>query len=569
MSQILCVWNGYRLAYPERVEVPRSPKRKTVRIISPHSATSDNDDRMPEKFPSPSQDIGSWGFQSTTVEDVGNMEDSTPEDPFGSEPDEAAETTDDEGLDQGSKKIVGSSESKTLGSNGIMPVNPFQRTLANLEDPSEVPVKREKDRPASTLAGKPSNNTKTSLDVDAFKRLLLTGDTSALPASAPSTPPTHLNTYQGNQGDSSSNTDASSISRQSIFEPHLETYLDTPRTSHEVSLSDHEQQDLVGGSPPSSTKTGQLTPKPHHGKPVREQAPRTVSFTDPTLSFSGFETTSAVSSKESGPSSPRSPTDLNKPLPLPPSSESLERTAVLVGLSATSVPAANLPPEARELPSAQKRNPPAPPLARRHSQLRSKHAPSNPERSATIAEEKQAESTSLSGASSTMSPKPPAPPPPPRRKSAGQSTSSLDYAPPLSELSVTVAQAEQTPDRPLVKVQPPKPPPPPARTPSISSFKRPARASPGSSSTTMAPPPPPPRKRGSSQSSLTDPRNSGDYRRTSTESYRRDSTASSVNQSIPESSAEPEAKGADVLADLSALQKEVDALRGKWRREVE
>ena len=551
------------MAYPERVEVSRSPKRKTVRIISPHSATSDSDDRMPEKFPSPSQDIGSWGFPSTTAEDVGNLEDSTPEDPFGSEPDEAAEITDDEGLHPGSQKIVGSAASKTRGSNGIMPLNPFQRTLANLEDPSEAPVKSEKDRPASTLAGRPSNNTKTSLDVDAFKRLLLTGDTSALPASAPSTPPTHLNTYQGNQGDSSSNTDASSISRQSIFEPHLETYLDTPRTSHEVSLSDNEHQDLVGGSSPSSTKTGQLTPKPHHGKPVREHAPRTVSFTDPTLSFSGFETTSAVSSKEPGPSSPRSPTDLNKPLPLPPSSESLERTAVLVGLSATSVLAANLSPEARELPSAQKRNPPAPPLARRHSQFRSKHASSTPERSATIAEEKQAEPTSLSGASSKMSPKPPAPPPP-RRKSAGQSIPSLDYAPPLSEVSVEVAQAEQTPDRPLVKVQPPKPPLPPARTPSISSIKRPARAAPGSSSTAMAPPPPPPRKRGSSQSSLTDPRNSGEYRRTSIESHRRDSTASSVIQSIPESSAEPEAKGADVLADLSALQKEVDALRGKY-----
>lgn len=522
---------------------------------------------MPETFPSPSQQTHSWGPPPPTAEDVRSLGVSEPEDPFGSEADEAGETTEEEGLNREPKGSVGSAELRTQGSDDV-PVHLFQRTLATLDDPSQAPAKSEKDRVGFELAGRPSNNAKATLDMDAFKRLLLTGDTSALSPSTPTTPSTHLNAYQGNQVnqvDSSSNTDTSSISRHSIFEPQSEAHLDTPRTSHEVSFSDEEQEDIGVVSFSGATRTGPLTPKSHYGKVLREQGPRKVPFTVPTLSSSGFGTTSTTYRNKSDASSPRSFTDLNKPLPLPPSSHSPERKATIVEFSTQSTQSttSNQPFEAGGSTTTQKRNPPAPPLARRHSQLRSQNTANNPERSVTISEEKQSKLTLLSDLPSTTPPKPP-PPPPPRRKGTGQNTPSSDYAPGLSEVPATMLQAEQTLDRPLVKDQASKPPPLPSRTPSVSSVKRPARVSSGASSTAMAPPPPPPRRRGSSQSSLTDPRISGEYRRTSIDSYRGESTASSVNQSIPESSAEQEARGGDVLADLSALQREVDALRGKY-----
>lgn len=462
------------------------------------------------------------------------------------------------------KKRVGPTELTVSAFDGV-PVNPLHRALTTLDDPSHAAAKIERDRVGFEYVGAPPNNAKASLDVDAFKRLLLTGSTSALPLSVPSTPPTHLNAYQatpGNHGDSNSNTDASSVSRQSIFEPHLEAPPDTPRTSHEVSISDDEQNDLEGVSSPSAMRTARLTSNSRHGKGLREQAPRTVSFTDPTLSLSGFEPTSATYLNDPSLSSLRSTTDLNKPLPPPPSSQAREQESTTVVFSTKSAPA-HQSPESGGLPKTQKRIPPALPLARRHSQLRSQNTSSYPDRSVSIQEEKQAQSAVSPNLLPRTPPKPP-PPPPPRRKGSGQSIPSVDYAPDLPEVSVTNAQVEQTLDRPPAKVQPVKPPPPPTRTPSVSSIKRPTRASSGASSTTMAPPPPPPRRRGSSQSSLTDPRFSGEYRRTSTESYRGEDTVSLVNQSIPESSTELEARSGNVMADLSALQREVDALRGKY-----
>lgn len=518
---------------------------------------------MSETFPYPSQETRSWATPSTTAGFVTSLEPSAPEDPFGSELDEYRWTMDEEDRNLEANKWVGPTR-VTIPDSDDVSRNPFHRALATLKDPSPVAAKSEEDRMGFDSARKSSNNAK-ALDVDAFKQLLLTGNTSALPLSVPSTPPTHLNAdqwNQGNHGDSSSNTDASSISRQSIFEPHPEAAVDTPRTSHEVSISDNEQDDLAVVSFANAMRTRRLTPIPRHGKISRVQGPLTVSFIDPTLSLSSFDSTSTSYRNEPGFPSIRPTTDLNKPLPLTPSSQSPEQEPTTTGLPMKCVPA-NQPPEAGGLSVTQKRSPPAPPLARRHSQLRSQNTSSTQERYVAHQEGRQAQSNLSSDLLSTSPLKPP-PPPPPRRKDSGQSLPFVDYAPGLSKVPVTKVPAEQTLDRPTVKVQPVKPPRPPTRTPSVSSIKRPARISSGAPSTAMAPPPPPPRRRGSSQSSLTDPGPSGEYRRTSIESYRGEPTTSLVNQSIPESSTELEARSGNVLADLSALQREVDALRGKY-----
>lgn len=76
----------------------------------------------------------------------------------------------------------------------------------------------------------------------------------------------------------------------------------------------------------------------------------------------------------------------------------------------------------------------------------------------------------------------------------------------------------------------------------------------------MAPPPPPPRHGRSSmdaQSPGQAQRPSGEYSRRSNESVRRGSNVSSIQQ---EETPEPANKH-DILADLSKLQREIDALR--------
>ena len=78
------------------------------------------------------------------------------------------------------------------------------------------------------------------------------------------------------------------------------------------------------------------------------------------------------------------------------------------------------------------------------------------------------------------------------------------------------------------------------------------------------PPPPPPRRRGSSQSSHTLSRLNGDYRISVGQRPRGDSGASSISQ-LQMTPIESSAEKKDVLADLSALQREVDELRGKMR----
>src|SRR5204863_7145007 len=71
---------------------------------------------------------------------------------------------------------------------------------------------------------------KQALDVDAFKRLLLTGESGKGASSGASAPP--ASAFQPMiQGDSSSSTaDSASVSRQSIFEPITTgTSMETPR----------------------------------------------------------------------------------------------------------------------------------------------------------------------------------------------------------------------------------------------------------------------------------------------------------------------------------------------------
>ena len=227
--------------------------------------------------------------------------------------------------------------------------------------------------------------------------------------------------------------------------------------------------------------------------------------------------------------------DLPKPLPPPPSDSSFQTLK-------------NESLELETVTPARSKRPPTPPLTRRQSQLKgTRPTLSRGSSSQTFGVE------STSPASPTESQKSPsvikAPPPPPQRRLNRAST----YETPSSETPLPISDAPRRPSADIladlnsgtnlgiqqtVEV--------PSRTPSPASR---ASANLTGSPAPGAPPPlPPPRRtRGTSRSSIDSQRPpSSDLRRPSMESSRNVSGASNAT---------------DILADLAALQREVDALR--------
>ncbi|KAI9837843.1 MAG: hypothetical protein M1819_006777 [Sarea resinae] len=463
-------------------------------------------------------------------------------------------------------------------SNLGTPANPFENTLATLEQPRRGSSSAKEKRMSAqvTSAGRPKQGPqRASLDVDAFKRLLLTGKPVQPVHGTPATPPTQINSQLGILGDNSSGTDTSSISRQSIFEPIAEAQADTPRTSHEISPSDDEQQRLLGEASADKGRKKPPIPKLRHGKPIKGNIPQIVSFTDPAFDPPSFEQSLSSNSRHtSSTGSRRSRSDLNKPLPPPP----LSTSSTLASEEGLAGDADEEGARLSSPTSARRKRAPTPPLARRHSQLRNSKPPLSRSNSARLSprpEEVASETSSDTtiGRPASMN-KPPPPPPPSRRPGVDQSRS-LSSVPTVSIMAVSSHTTSRTLDSysGLSKA----PAPPPARTVSGSSTKRSTRASSVSSSSSMTVPPPvpPPRKRGSSKGSIDSPsmlssearRFSGESRRSSHDQSRRGSTfLQPGEQDTPFSESPPteESEEKDVLADLSALQREVDALRGRF-----
>ncbi len=437
-----------------------------------------------------------------------------------------------------------------------MSPNSLQKTLAKnafVTSTSDTGERSEDGIPnAATGAIKPH------YDVDEFKRLLLTGETSVAEASALSTPSIHGQGTQ-NVGDTSSNTDASSISRHSIFEPLPEISQDTPRTSHEVSPSGEERQLPVQNLSPRTERIRPPAPKTRHGNPASGTVPQNLSCQDSGLSLQSSGNSNTTFPGWSTIDSPQTPTDLNKPLPLTPAVEPLEGAVLKPALYANRRPRSEyIKPEGTQTNSLPlKREPPAPPLARRRSQRRpiSLIGPSG--RSMRISEENLVESKAQPQWIPLVSPKPP--PPPPRRSGPTRSLSTASTSSSISAFRAPSTTSATDDENTNTSKSPP--PLPPTRTPSISSVKRPPRPSPDAKSSPTMAPPLPPRRRGSSHGSVTQSRSSGEYR---ADRCRSDSGASS----IPPIGATPLGPGADdkdVLADLTALQREVDELRGKLK----
>jgi len=115
--------------------------------------------------------------------------------------------------------------------------------------------------------------TRPQYSVEEFKNLLLTGRTSTVETPATGASSALLHTVQA-PGDTSSNTDSSSISRQSIFEPPPEARQDTPRTSQELYPSDDERQQSAHDLRSANPEKKPATLQSQYGKPMEEDISR-------------------------------------------------------------------------------------------------------------------------------------------------------------------------------------------------------------------------------------------------------------------------------------------------------
>ncbi|KAK2051356.1 hypothetical protein LY76DRAFT_599398 [Colletotrichum caudatum] len=410
------------------------------------------------------------------------------------------------------------------------PEIPFGNTLQELED-----LTAEKPSPAAA-PGK-------SMDVNSFRMLLLTGQAGA------GTPPPQKSQPQQD-----------SIARLPNDASYAASELDTPRTS--LDIADRRSEDQRSLLPsPTVAKRKPPPPSSRHGRKISVQPPERPHLSSETAS-------------------PVSPSDVNKPLPPAPNGhDDLDDAEdVFAREAAGKVPELDSPTlntaSAPALPATGKKPTPAPPPRRGHARSQSltpsagATAPSTANYEADTPPRSSMESQ-RSRSESFRSINAPAPPPPRRPHASHRQSSQLaspsnssftgaSPAPPDAEIALHAAG--NTPP----KISPP--PPPPARNlstrrpPSVRSIEAPSRKT-SIGKENAVPPPPPPRQRGSSRGSM----DGYGVRRTSIDSTR--AMGSNVpeepgaEESVQDHAAANGSMAADILADLDALQREVDALR--------
>ncbi|KAK1766425.1 hypothetical protein QBC33DRAFT_541014 [Phialemonium atrogriseum] len=620
---------------------------KKVRVQSPPPSSPESSSSAPDTYP-----LGGKGEEeSSTSSDEGEEEEEEGEDPF-----------------KGAPSPLSLSEEGQIGQIGTPPLsshrppaNPFQKTL---EDRGQNPTYRPQ-------LENPSSGGKGSLDVEAFRKLLLTGlgaatGTAAGPQTANPPAPT---------GDGASTTDASSISRQSVFETtHPQ---ETPRTSHENSdPGDDDQLGLVSEPlaktqpAPSTLRKKPRPPSSRHGKLIGvdlNQSNRNAGQV-PGGILQPSSPSRAGPSSSPGTSPPKqrpsTPSDVNKPLPPAPARSSLDEDpeSIFDKEAAGKVPepipdpdAAVLPPprpptppnasnstSAATLPQAS-RKPAPPPRRNPHARIESKAsiaarpnatmtavAPSGDE--PDTARRSSVDSTRSRSSSLRVSIHAPVPPPPRRPNHGSRQSASFTSPSALSFSSIASSNSATSPTLPDLELSSPHPrhgniadavssapsastpsaaagtgtavltnstsshghgptklsppPPPPARNQSVRSSGRPASVSSfdatsrrvgrekdgGAAGSGSIPPPPPPpkRSRGGSRDGA-----DGPGRRTSVDGVRVlggavvEEPGVEVVREEGEAGAEEAADHSaanDILADLDALQREVDALRGRYEQ---
>ncbi|ETS85135.1 hypothetical protein PFICI_03160 [Pestalotiopsis fici W106-1] len=518
-------------ARADRDSVQPKPKKivKRVRVQSP--PPSSPEDAVPVgRYPPLDDDVDSDDTNSDTSHDAGERAD-----PFSSG--DAAELN----------RSAVHNEPPVVRP----PANPFSKTLQDLE------------HNALGQDNGAGGSGKGSLDVDSFKRLLLTGQTTAPGAGVAGS---SMGLQQATAIDGASNTDASSASRQSLYENVQET----PRTSHEI--SDPEESKVSMASPlataqPPSGRKPPPPPSSRHGKLIKmelgaenkaKRAPNSaISINTDTANSAPTRKSSIHSLTQSSPGS----SDVNKPLPPPPLRSPGEEDVVspfdreAAGKVPESLAALTTSPQAptslsetsrarstsqsSTLTTSSSHRKPAAPPPRRHGHGRTDSKPSSilsdradedPPRSSLESNRSRADSIRVNINFDKNSSAPA--PPPPRRPNHARKGSSL-ASPTLSTFSQVNSPGSSDDSRSpgvlgfnpmerqagagsmptvthskdgLPKLSPP--PPPPTRH---ASLRRPSSAHSTDASPLrkvsrekdggVVPPPPPPRSRGASRAS--------------------------------------------------------------------
>ncbi|KAL2365414.1 hypothetical protein RJZ56_001658 [Blastomyces dermatitidis] len=533
-----------------RGEGPSQPshRQKSVRIASPPVAIQPSLHLSAGDHPSPSSNRASILHHGAhrgspppppSVEESSGSEDDSAGDPFN--PDASGSGDEDYGdIGQGRHVAEGKHGVIGLGLEGGRrgsrePYGAERAVFPHVQDPT-TPRSDSTTPLPSAMKGK-----RATMDVDAFTRMLMTGETGGAgkePVSAPRQP------FEPTQGpaisDSSRNADTGSTSKDLIFETRNLPRIETPRTSYELSASeaDDERRKLAAALPKPAERPKPPPPKTRRGKLINPSTGQTsplvglASLTSPNHRSASPASLSSRSftEQESG--------DVNKP-------------SLLVSSEQTSHDSENISP----LPH-QKR-PPTPPLARRRSQMK----PSNPRLSRNNSARHSMPPTNTirnsATASSihTSSPLKSPPPPPSRRKDRESSAFPSSDTPPLLPHERQQTSSHQRSD---------------SREDASdkSSLRSVETASPISNKwASHGPPrPPPPRRGGGSRASLDESRpvflGATDSSAARIDMKNAEDTKSGAPGIPPQSPSQSHA--VDILADLSRLQKEVDDLRGRY-----
>ncbi|EEH34924.2 hypothetical protein PAAG_05971 [Paracoccidioides lutzii Pb01] len=537
-----------------------SPLQKSARNASPtvpaqallHPSASDHSAQANTRASFPSHSSYPHGLPSPVLgddESSDSEDEESAEDPFN--PDASGSGSDGEDVIDGVKPMSRMGEEVRRGGSIETGGAAARSAFANAREPTTPRGNGDLMKmPSSGQTGK-----RATMDVDAFTRMLMTGDMGNAGAGKEPSSMTRLPSQTKHgltfSSDSSSNTDTTPASKQAIFDRRHLPQLETSRTSHEMSIleADEERRELAVLAKPAE-RHKPPPPKPRRGKPIEHNTGQASPLTSSSISH---HSASPITLSISSPALlQQSRIDVNKPLPQP-----------LVDNIFSSMTAKDSDKgDDSASPLLQHKRPPTPPLTRRHSQMKSNISDLSRKNSSRLSTIPTATNNNLLNTPSSTLKTPP--PLPSRRKDRESSTYSSSDATLLSSpqelLHYTQRQRsdsskEDSSDKSSLRS---------VETISAISNKR----------TSHGPPrPPPPRRGGGSgcRASLDEIRpvtfsvensptiSAAAATDTATRTRNHIEVSKRASLDIP-----PQSHATDILADLSRLKKEVDDLRGRY-----
>ncbi|KAK0384566.1 hypothetical protein NLU13_8652 [Sarocladium strictum] len=446
------------------------------------------------------------------------------------------------------------------------PPNPFNKTLHDLENAKQREEELHHQEELEGAALRAGNLAKGSLDVDAFRRLLMTGKPQDGTASPLPSRSQIVEDLAGEVPDglssASSASESSSAANSPPVRPLENGALGRSGLAVEVTredLNDAGEKKSRGhdnsGEESESSVSVQIGTR---GKKPPPPPPR--------------HSRSTKTPETSGMAGER---DVHRPIPVAPAATEGDAESLFDRDAAGKVPAPEVPshedqaspPGVPATVSTPKKPVPAPPPRRGHARTDTKSSPAalSPGKEEDTPPRSSMEShTSASRVEqATLGSKPVPAPPPPRRLQGNRSGSSSYTQGPASP-GWEADTGHEEGESPSSKGAAPPPPPPPARhgstrrPQSIHGDPKRGQESGGKAQHQRlgAPAPPPPRQRGSSKGSV-------DGLAATAVAAQHMQQQQQQQQEAPPAEGEVTGKGGDILADLEALQREVDAMRGK------